>query len=66
MASQPLFSLGTWKALLGLKSTKIRNCSCGRGLPALERYTFTFRNGSEASYLLGQCSRCRTIFWEEA
>jgi hypothetical protein len=31
----------------------------------MEGYTFTFASGKEAEYLLGQCRRCRTIFWEE-
>jgi hypothetical protein len=32
----------------------------------LERCTFTFRDGRQRDYLLGQCGRCRTVFWEEA
>jgi len=27
--------------------------------------TFTFATGREESYLLAQCSRCQTVFWEE-
>jgi hypothetical protein len=42
------------------------SCTCGQPLPLMERYTFTFASGREASYLLGQCRRCRTIFWEDA
>jgi hypothetical protein len=40
-------------------------CSCGRSMPRLESYTFTFVSGSQAQYYLGQCARCRTIFWDK-
>jgi hypothetical protein len=42
------------------------SCSCGQPLPLIERYAFTVASKKEAHYLLGQCSRCRTIYWEEA
>jgi hypothetical protein len=42
------------------------SCSCGRDLPALERYTFTYRSGRQASFLLGQCLCCRAMYWETA
>jgi hypothetical protein len=41
-------------------------CACGHGLPLLERYTFTYRSGRQASFLLGQCPGCRTMYWEAA
>jgi hypothetical protein len=51
----------TWRnLLLGMDGT----CSCGQPLPVLEAYLFTVSTGEEYSYLLGQCSRCRTIFWD--
>jgi hypothetical protein len=40
-------------------------CSCGHLLPALEAYAFTFVLEKVADYQLGQCPRCRTIFWDE-
>lgn len=40
-------------------------CACGRPRPLLERYTFTFRSGRAATYLLAQCPGCRAMFWEE-
>ena len=40
-------------------------CTCGQKLPHLEMYTFTFSTGEETSYLLGQCRRCRSVYWEE-
>ena len=40
-------------------------CTCGERLPALEKYVFTLLHHGDLYYLLGQCSRCSTIFWEE-
>jgi hypothetical protein len=40
-------------------------CSCGEKLPLLEKYVFTLLHHGDLYYLLGQCPRCRTIFWEE-
>jgi hypothetical protein len=55
-----------WKAFLGLNRTGETACSCGHKLPGLEKATFTFNTGREVSYYVGQCLRCRTIFWEDA
>jgi hypothetical protein len=55
-----------WNLLIRLGSGKGKKCRCGHKLPDVDRYTFTFETGRESSYLLGQCSRCRTIYWEEA
>jgi hypothetical protein len=43
-----------------------RSCVCGQPLPILETYTFTFASLKTANYLIGQCSHCHTIFWEQA
>jgi hypothetical protein len=59
-----LFHLRTLKTLLSGAEEKVTRCSCGRELPKLERYTFTFLNGREVDYLLAQCGGCRTVFWE--
>jgi hypothetical protein len=58
----------TWKSALGggVRNRKQAGCSCGQDLPVLERYIFTFSSGDQVSYLIGQCGRCRTIFWEDA
>jgi hypothetical protein len=40
-------------------------CTCGQKLPLLEGYAFTFSNGNELRYVLGQCRRCLTVYWEE-
>jgi hypothetical protein len=40
-------------------------CRCGVKLPLLERCTFALRTGERMSFFLGQCPRCRTMFWEK-
>jgi hypothetical protein len=59
LTSQP------WKSFLGSRGSRT-HCSCGKGLPALEKCTFTFITGREVSYFIGQCHRCRTVFWDDA
>jgi hypothetical protein len=54
------------KAFLGLGVPAEKTCTCGQKLPTLERYTFTLLKGSTVSYLLAQCGRCHTIFWDPA
>jgi hypothetical protein len=39
-------------------------CTCGAPLPEPGQFIFTFSTGRLATYLLSQCPRCRTIFWE--
>jgi hypothetical protein len=60
-----LFHSETWKRLLGGPRSQHQCCSCGHKLPSLDRVTFTFTTGHEASYLLGQCGGCRTVFWDD-
>jgi hypothetical protein len=60
-----LFHPTTWTKLLVRGEAGDQICSCGAQLPVLERVTFTFTTGREETYLLGQCARCRTVFWEE-
>jgi hypothetical protein len=54
-----------WKLLVRLSASNTARCVCGQKLPSLDRYTFTYLTGHESSFLLGQCKRCRTIYWEE-
>jgi hypothetical protein len=60
-----MFGLGAWEWLFGRKPPPVKTCACGGPLPALEHYTFTFRSERQAHYLLGQCRRCHTIYWEQ-
>lgn len=54
-----------WKTLWKRDKSVAGTCTCGEPLPELRLAVFTFETGVQVSYLLGQCSRCRTIFWDE-
>lgn len=59
-----LFDRTLWKRLFCGGDEKI--CSCGKRLPTMNQYTFTLApHNREVSYLLGQCRRCHSIFWEK-
>src|SRR5713101_8220464 len=53
-----------WQWLFGRSQSRVINCPCGHAMPAFENYTFTFITQKVVNYLLGQCPRCRTMFWE--
>jgi hypothetical protein len=57
-----------WKPALGGQGRTRQPlvCSCGRELPTLERFLFTYADGRQEAYILAQCSRCHTVFWEDA
>jgi hypothetical protein len=57
--------LRAWAWLLGQKPPG-KTCVCGNPLPALDQYTFTLQSERQAHYVLGQCRRCHTIFWDDA
>jgi hypothetical protein len=56
----------SWRSLLGMSPPECIRCTCGQKLPLLEQYTFTLISGRQTSYLIGQCSRCLAIYWQEA
>jgi hypothetical protein len=55
-----------WRVLLGTGKSGPMGCDCGQPLPGLEKCTFTFITGREVSYMMGQCTRCHAVFWEDA
>jgi hypothetical protein len=55
-----------WNWLFGWSRRKEHVCTCGQPLPDLKKYGFTFASQKVGDYLLGQCRRCRTMFWDEA
>jgi hypothetical protein len=63
-ALTPFFGPGYWAALFGGQGAPTLACSCGCHLPTLETCSFLFATGRSETYHLGQCDRCRTIFWE--
>lgn len=54
-----------WNLVFRNKRLNGRTCTCGWPLPALKKYEFSFLCEKVADYLLGQCPKCRTVFWEE-
>ena len=56
----------SWTQLLQAPRPKPLTCPCGRELPPLTEYRFTFNDGTHADYSLGQCGRCKTVYWHEA
>ena len=59
--------LGThlWKLFFGKTDSTEKTCTCGQPLPMLENYAFTLGSGAVINFFLGQCCRCRTMFWEQ-
>jgi hypothetical protein len=55
-----------WRWLFGGSRPKEHTCTCGQPLPRLKKYGFSFLSIKGGDYLLGQCRRCRTIFWDAA
>lgn len=60
---RPLPPDGRWKALGERSTVGLLVCPCGRELPRLVEYRFYFDDDTAADYLLGQCRRCKTIYW---
>jgi hypothetical protein len=58
------FSWPFWKLFWKRGQHSSQTCTCGQPLPLLRWVVFSFNTGEQASYLLGQCSRCHTIFWD--
>ena len=54
-----------WNFFFMKNSVDKKPCSCGRPLPVLEDYAFTFAGGKVLNFSLGQCPYCRTIYWEK-
>jgi hypothetical protein len=54
-----------WGHLIGREERDETLCVCGWPLPLLENYSFTFLSGEQVEYQMGQCPRCRTIYWDK-
>jgi|SRR5581483_8534187 len=61
---QALLPLRLWRRFWGAGRAAPPACSCGRELPPLVPVFFLARGGAAVHYRLGQCGRCRTMFWE--
>jgi hypothetical protein len=42
------------------------SCTCGARLPELNASLIVVEEGEAITYRLGQCARCRTVFWDES
>jgi len=61
-----VFADGLWQWLFAKHRTLRQTCTCGLALPDLKKYEFSFFSEKVGEYLLGQCRRCKTVFWDEA
>jgi hypothetical protein len=52
--------------VFGASRPKEHACTCGQPLPGLKKYGFSCLSEKVGDYLMGQCPRCRTIFWDAA
>src|SRR5262249_11933712 len=52
-------------AFFGIGKSGRSSCTCGERLPERQEYLFTVLTGKEMAYLLAQCGKCRTVYWEE-
>jgi hypothetical protein len=59
------FGFHLWNSFFRVRPSEEKTCTCGQPLPRIENYTFTFSSRRHAQYLVGQCRRCWTIYWDE-
>lgn len=55
-----------WGLLRGTPGPAGRACTCGGRLPALTVLVAPVNADHAPAYVLGQCARCRTVFWDQA
>lgn len=60
-----VLDLHWWLDLVGVTSRSRRTCSCGNPIPVLRRYLISPSPRWKGVYLLGQCSCCHTMYWDE-
>jgi hypothetical protein len=61
--SAPRSKSRRWNDLLDAGTLAQLACSCGQPLPYLTRYKFTLNDQDVVFYSLGQCVRCKTVYW---
>lgn len=62
-----LYAIAPWKwfAKKGWQGRDGNSCFCGAVLPVMENFAFTLACERVVDFRLGQCRRCKSIFWEE-
>lgn len=63
--SSSVLDLDWWLHLVGVAGRR-RTCSCGKAFPTLHQYHIALSAGRKRVSLLGQCSCCHTIYWDES
>jgi hypothetical protein len=53
------------RAMLG-RAVREVECRCGERIVHIPEFCMTFSTGEKARYLLAQCRRCHTVFWDDA
>ena len=65
-ATQPLMSsLASLLPATGWLST-VNHCNCGAAIPQLQPFGFLMPEGKILHYVLAQCPRCKTMYWDPA
>jgi hypothetical protein len=60
----PTPGAGWRRVLSGLGWSEGGTCPCGQALPKMAGFVFTSITGEERFYLLGQCGKCHTVYWD--
>ena len=60
-----MYRVLAWDAESMNRCLRDGKCSCGEALPQLHRCLFSVSTGQSWTYVLGQCVRCKSMFWEE-
>jgi hypothetical protein len=53
-------------AALSFDRSSGERCGCGERLPSPEQCMFALPSGRVETFFMGQCRRCRTMYWNEA
>jgi len=52
-------------AALSFNRSAGERCSCGERLPSPEQCMFALQSGRVETFYMGQCHRCRIMYWNE-
>lgn len=56
--------LGTSEQIEG-EAVERTVCTCKEKLPELNQYEFTFASGDVGMFNIGQCKKCKTVYWNQ-
>jgi hypothetical protein len=55
-----------WNVLVERLGPRRLACACGRSLPQLAGYRFAGPGDASGLYHLGQCPRCKRVYWRKS